>query len=226
MGRGGPDVVLRALPVGRGSLPWPWGGLLPGAVPHFLRMGGRQTGAKHPCRSGARKSLKRGVATREPCNQRGDRCPPPGVPSARPALSSGRVPGPRAPAPDESPQAPRGAPEKNPRNPRSERKSAAPGGREPRPGGPRPRRQTAARRNPNSHSGPQSRIAAYYYIKKNRGCLYSGTAERHIRDGYGALPADVILPKSLSDGVCQNGSQHKAANKTSKGMQFFERGGA
>ena len=117
MGRGGPDVVLRPLPVGKGPLPWPWGGLLPGAVPHFLRMGGRQTGAKHPCGSGARKSLKRGVATREPCNQRGDRCPPPGVPSARPALISGRVPGPRAPAPDESPQAPRGAPENPPKKP-------------------------------------------------------------------------------------------------------------
>ena len=137
MGRGGPGVVLRARPVARGSLPWPWGGLLPGAVPHFLRMGGRQTGAKHPCRSGARKSLKkRGVA--------------------RPALISGRVQRPRAPSPDESPQAPRGAPENPPRNPCSERKSAVPGGREPRPGGLRPRRQTAARCNPNSHTAALS----------------------------------------------------------------------
>ena len=205
MGRGGPDVVLRALPVGRGSLPWPWGGLLPGAVPHFLRMGGRQTGAKHPCRSGARKSLKkRGVA--------------------RPALISGRVQGPRAPSPDESPQAPRGAPENPPRNPCSERKSAVPGGREPRPGGLRPRRQTAARCNPNSHSGPQSRIAAYYYIKKTRGCLDCGTAEQHIRDGAGALPADAILPQNMFDGACARTAlstktkQAKACNLSNGGV--------
>ena len=123
--------------------------------------------------------------------------------AARPALISDRMHGPRAPSPDESPQAPRGAPENPPRNPCSERKSAVPSGREPRPGGLRPRRQTAARCNPNSHSGPQSRIAAYYYyIKKTRGCLFCGTAEQHIRDGSGALPADAILPQNMFDGAC------------------------
>ena len=123
-----------------------------------------------------------------------------------------------------SPQAPRGAPENLPRNPCSERKSAVPGGREPRPGGLRPRRQTAARCNPNSHSGPQSRIAAYYYyIKKTRGRLYCGTAEQHIRDGSGALPADAILPQNMFDGACAR-TALSTKNKTSKGMQFVERG--